>query len=128
MGGDGRRWYLKPTSREKVKAAITAEEGSYRGVAQRLRLRNVDGVSYATLHRIAAGETKSSSVIPDLLRYLDMPPAEHIDLELGDGEDLTDEQITWLGLLSDLKKAGMDPADVEASVRTLVKLALPKTK
>jgi len=86
-----------------VKQLITAEEGSYRGVAQRLRL----GISYASLHRIAAGVTKSSWVIPDLLRYLNLVPSEHIDLELG--EELTDEQIAWLKLLADLKGRWQGP-------------------
>lgn len=109
MARDGRRWYLNPASRQKIKRLIEAEEGSYRAVGLRL------GISYASLHRIAAGVTKSSWVIPDLLRHFELDPSEHLEL----GEDLTDEQVAWLKLLSDLQQAGKDPAAIEASIRLL---------
>jgi hypothetical protein len=111
-----RLWYLNPAVRPKVKALIEAQDGSYRGVAQRV------GVSYASLNRLANGVTKGATYLPALMRVLELDLAEHIAV----GEQLSDAQIVWLKLLADIEGAGLDPAPIEASIRTLANL--PPTK
>src|SRR5262245_46488870 len=107
MSHPGRRWYLNPALRPKIKQLIEAHEGSYRGVAKRLN------ISYASLHRLSSGVTKSSTVVPDLLRLFSLDLAEHLEVN---GE-LNDEQIAWLQLLDDIRRAGKSPRAIETSVR-----------
>lgn len=121
MGRGGRLFYLKPTSRDLVKKLMTELGGSR-------KLKEASGIrmSHVGLHRIAAGETKGSWAIPELLSYFQLDPREHIDLELG--EELTDGQIAWLKLLADLQRAGKDPAKAELALRIAFELPITQAK
>lgn len=120
MGRGGRLFYLKPTSRDLVKKLMTGMGGSR-------KLKEASGIrmSHVGLHRIAAGETKGSWAIPELLRFFELDAREHL-LELG--EELTDEQIMWLKLLADLQRAGKDPAKAELALRIFLDLPVPNSK
>lgn len=90
---------------------MTAQPGGYRAVGKRL------GISGASLNRLLVGKAASSWVVPELLKLFDLDVVEHLSL--------SDEQAAWLMLLEDLKKAGKDPAEIDASVRQLAGLPKP---
>lgn len=114
MPPEDRRWYLNPALRPKLKQLIEAYEGSYRGVGRAI------GYSYASVHRLATGVTKSSAKVPDLLKLFDLDVAEHLAL--------SDEQLAWLDLLEDIQRAGKNPGAIENSVRQLAGLPPSKPK
>jgi hypothetical protein len=107
-----RLWYLNPALRQKVKGLIQEQEGSFRGVAQRI------GVSHVSLNRLVNGVTNGSTYLPALMKFLGLDLAEHIAV----GEHLSDAQVVWLKLLADIERAGLDPTEVEAGIRKLAKL------
>jgi hypothetical protein len=114
MPPEGRRWYLSPELRPKLKQLIEAYDGSYRGVGRAINY------SYASVHRLATGITKSSSKVPDLLKLFDLDVAENLAL--------SDEQLAWLDLLEDIQRAGKDPVAIENSIRQLANIPATKSK